>query len=300
MKKIFFVLIAFLGFYSCEEAFTTVLTVDPPEYVKRMAVHAFFDAKDTELKASVATTVGLLEDVDNLGRINDAVVELFVDGQKVGDMVNDGGVSSTTYNYFIVLPKPIGDYGNEVELRITHPDFDQVSAKEKFPAANLPLNLKFINNAGAIDGGEPAAGIEIEFQDNANQEDFYEIGVIGIEVFPSQDTNFYSIYSNSLDPAIVMGANYEDLLVNDITFDGSKYRLLVTFAKWSIDNNLPLGMKWNNVSKSQYLYSKSIGAFNNSRETAGPFAEPVSIYSNMENGLGILGLRRGTYFVVER
>ena len=300
MKKIFFVFIAFLGFYSCEEAFTTVLNVDPPEYVKRLAVHAFFDAKDTQLKASVATTVGLLEDASNLGKIDDALVEILVDGEKLGEMVNDGGISSTIYNYYLILSKPIGDYGEEVEIRITHPDFEQVSAKEKFPKANAPLNLKFINNAGAIDGGEPAAGIEIEFQDNAGEEDFYEIGVIGIEVFPSQDTNFYSIYSNSLDPAIVMGANYEDLLVNDLTFDGSKYRLLVTFAKWNISDNLPLGMKWNNISKSQYLYSKSIGAFNNARETAGPFAEPVSIYTNMENGLGILGLKRGTYFEVER
>ncbi len=300
MKKIFFVFIAFLGFYSCEDTFTTVLNVDPPEYVKRMAVHAFFDASDTELKVAVATTVGLLERANSLSKIDDAQVEIYVDGEKVGDMVNDSGFSNSPNNYFLVLPKPIGDYGEELEIKITHPDFDQVSAKDKFPKANIPLNLKFINNAGIIDGGDPAAGIEIEFQDNASLEEFYEIGVIGIEVFPSQDSNFYSIYSTSLDPAVEMGANSEDILVNDITFDGNKYRLLVTFAKWSIGETLPLGLRWNNVSKGQYLYSKSIGNFNNARETAGPFATPVSIYTNMENGLGVLGLRRGTYFNVER
>lgn len=296
MKKYIFIAVCVLvGFTSCENFFTTTLKVDPPEHEETLAVHAYVKEGDTVLFASVRTTVGLLENPNELTEVNDATVELFGGTEKIGTFVPEPDLNFQFYNYVLELDKPVEEYSRDLEIRVSHPNYPTASARDVMPEQNLPVEVEYLPNAGLDEEGDPAAGLEITINDPAGVENFYEMTLLAVSTF-GPDQNVYSIYVSSVNPSISAGAGYEELLVSDVTFDGTSPKFLVTFAKYE-EENQELVLRWNSITRSQYLYSKSIRAFSDTQNN-GPFAEPVSVFSNMENGLGVFGLRTTDYIEI--
>ena len=57
-------------------------------------------------------------------------------------------------------------------------------------------------------------------------------------------------------------------------------------------------MDWKCISKEQYQYSRSLISFFIAQDL-GAFSEPVAIFSNVDNGLGIFGLSNNQLYVIE-
>ena len=107
------------------------------------------------------------------------------------------------------------------------------------------------------------------------------------------DTSFGGVYSH---PAYIrttdhkFGSDYADkqsdkLLFNDLLFDGETATFKINLNELSYYSYLVMNLY--SCSEEYYLYNKS---YQTAIETTGdPFAQPVQVFSNINNGHGIFG-----------
>ena len=81
----------------------------------------------------------------------------------------------------------------------------------------------------------------------------------------------------------------DDALFSDILFNGETKQIEFTIFLGKIDEGedvlSSLKVELRNVSESYYYYYRSVDL--HQMNEGNPFAEPVQVYSNVENGLGI-------------
>ncbi len=292
-KNIFFYIAILLVASSCEDAFTTTLKVDPPPHTTQLVGHCYIDNEADIIAASVTKSFGLLEDIsEQEDLINDATVEIYESGtlKYTLDAIDPNDIFGNV-NFGIELNEPFSRTDNEYELRISHPDYETISAKQTMPlivpVTSVKKSGRFVNED--IDEG---FGVDIKFNDPGGVENYYEVQLIFVDTSSSQDYT-YPIYISSSDLNVSMGIDYNTLLISDNTFDGRSYTLTIgTYSEY--DN---MFVVWRSISKEMYLYSRSVGQQN--QIEGDPFAEPVSIFSNMENGLGLFGMRIEDRYPVE-
>jgi len=142
---------------------------------------------------------------------------------------------------------------------------------------------------GVIDFGERTDQAELTFTDPAGVDNYYEVAIFIIERF--EDEMYPSnVYTMTFDPNLKEGFG-DSFLLTDETFDGKEYKILLDYdSYWQDNQNIEVYAVFRTVTRDYYLYALS--AHNQeSAEDFGFFAEPVSIFSNIENGLGVFGMR---------
>ena len=281
---------------SCQDFFSTTIEIDPPEYTPQMVIHAYFNEGDSILIMRVNESKGLLESIDRNAKFNDANVELFEDGILIQtfDTIPQDISTSLRFNYIAISNGPIIKSGKEYELRVSHPDYPTLTAKERLPANSTINSSQLIVNENTGGGFEAENTVKVNFDNPLGEENYYEIGMVATDTF-MMDTFSYEAYSYTTDLNAQVGYDYDKVLLSDENFDGKNYILSVDTYN---SGNAGLTMIWKEFSKGLYLYSKSIREHLDS-QGFGFFVEPVSVYSNVENGLGIFGLFRTKIFPVE-
>ena len=94
---------------------------------------------------------------------------------------------------------------------------------------------------------------------------------------------------------------------NDILFNGQTKSLEISLPNednywneagyiWSY-RNIGLRFYLHNISQDYYYYRRSLELYNQSSDN--PFAQPVQVYSNIENGFGIFAGAQVNYFDIE-
>ncbi len=294
-KNILFLGIAILTLASCENFFATTLNVDPPPHTDQMVVHSYLNASDSAIYIGVGKSIALLENSNDLDQLNDASIEIYQGDQLLGAPQLRTNVEGNFYNYTLQLEDALSTYGDDFEIRVNHPSFTTATATQTLPTQVKPKELKYIDNAGLNEFGERTGGMDVVFDDPGGEKNFYEVSVIYIDT--SYGQNFPSIeYLTSFDPTVRDGANYGTLIFDDTNFNGKEYTLRVQFqGERPADFIL---VNWRTLSEDQYLYSRSVRSFYNAQDS-GPFGEPVSIYSNIENGLGIFGSANGKLYELD-
>lgn len=131
--------------------------------------------------------------------------------------------------------------------------------------------------------------------DDVEGDDYYDT-----ELYISYTTG--SIESGSLNRRIVkvsfreLGANLELLdeedtsrVFSDALFDGKRHTRTIEFDYWNkekiVSEHTDILLDVRHCSEAYYAYFTSIENQVNSKEN--PFSEPVPVYNNIENGLGI-------------
>ena len=281
MKNIFFILCTLLFLTSCEDFFSTTVKVDPPAHEDQMALHAYIGDTDSIIAISITKSIGVLEkEVRDAIYVDDATVELFKDGQLLFTF-DTLSSDERPLNYFKVLNESLGGLGSEFEIRATHPVLGTATAKQMMPNAVPMTSVKFEENAGVVDG-DRRDGVEIEFTDPAGEENFYEFSM-----YKLQSGNYVTDYpSETNDPLVQESIHYSTWLLSDETFDGKEYKLTLLEQYNDFDSLTFLVV--NNITEDWYNYAKSV---RNQLDTEdlGLFAEPVTISTNVEGGLGIFG-----------
>lgn len=156
--------------------------------------------------------------------------------------------------------------------------------------------------------------VKIKFQDNANVQNFYRLNAYKLSTYAA---NKYSLGGQNIDnysikyDDVVFGNNSQDgatvdfgsggsnnNLFSDELINGKEYVLSIKTTvqineylpgKEPVGENkqsaLDLVVDFQQLSKGCYLYYKTVNASN----PGDFFAEPVQIYNNIKDGLGILG-----------
>ena len=158
--------------------------------------------------------------------------------------------------------------------------------------------------------------LQIKVEDPAGQEDFYMIAVYKEGYYYEYDytveppvlidsTEYYEqmdIYTR--DPGVEEYMDYgQELIFKDDLFDGRQYTFNILLTNYINDyqdfpeGNFTYRTAVAKISRGYYLYKASYEyqVWN----TGNPFAQPVQVYTNVNNGYGILGGKNTVYITLD-
>jgi len=291
--KYYTVIFCLLGCMSCEDFFSTTLEIDPPVHEELLAIHAFGDTRSNELTVLVSDSHGILESPPLFeDRIDDAVVKLFLEEELIYELENSGGLGSN-----FIMGQGIHEFqkGNNYRLEVTAPGYPKATAYAKVPL-DIPIeSIAFEEDAGSDFDGESSSGVNIRFQDKAENEDYYEV-VCATKDFSPGGEFFRHLYTDSFDPITV----YADLnlMYSDETFNGKEKTIELLIDQTQNPDEIDLlYANWRIISKDHFLFNKSLVSFYDA--DGNPFASPVQIYSSFEEAIGIFSIVNDTMIKVQ-
>lgn len=168
--------------------------------------------------------------------------------------------------------------------------------------------------------------IQIRFQDNPDEKNYYQIdlrvkaywvdsnfleewGIEGEIEDKENGFTYYNSWANSIDTIIDSVAyfsdefelwftedelntnpslehvNYSHYILKDDLFNGQSFSIEKQGFSSTVDS-AELIVRFYKITEEIYLYYKSYQLYQETRDN--PFAEPVQLYSNLENGFGVL------------
>ncbi|WP_158860555.1 DUF4249 domain-containing protein [Lunatibacter salilacus] len=278
---------------SCEQ----FLEVELPGQEPRMALNALLDPSDT-LKVFLTRSKGVLED-------RDFNVEFdLVEGAEVYLKDPDGQIFPMGYinrsrpyepNAFYFLSGHEFREDQNYEIVAEHPQYPTISTEQKLPNR---IQIKSINvvNLGPRADSESEFEVTVKFEDPPGR-NFYEVSG---SVLAYDSAGMYYLQSQ-LNPEPVNPAYKKDYLMrnvivfDDILLNGSESEIVFRTSLWR-DYDKELTIKLSHVSESYYRYYDTADLQRSSR---GDFlSQPVLVYNNVTNGLGIFKARNTDQRVV--
>ena len=285
-------LLSILMIMSCDEDFfEQVVTVDIPEHTPALAVTANFQDSDETLAVYVSNSVGIL-DTNEPKIIENATVELLKDGTLLHVLEYAGagiyGKAGIT---------PLGNENATYRLNVSAPGFEATTATQQMPQPVNVSSVSFELDGTITPDGDRVNEIIIEIDDPSGIENYYSLYAY-FEIKDMNGTTYTNnVYMESFNPI----AEEDDgrLLVSDGSFDGQKYKLnLFTYDGYQESaDEVKLHVILYSLTKDKYFFEKSFNTYQNTNDN--PFAEPIVVHNNIENGHGIFTLLSKSSFVLQ-
>lgn len=287
-----------LSALSCEEFFEQEVVLPQPEFDKLLAIYNFISNEDDTLLIPVSRNFGILENnPDSAYSVLDAKVEWIEDGQ--APLVLPLNSAYTPATYFLQLNQAL-KAKTGYTIRISHPDYPTLSARQVMPGI-VPLDSAVYDPDGPINSeGRRQQQVRFSFKDPADEVNYYEFNLrttyldrfsIGFDPVTKKflyDTIYRKgdIYLHgATEPTAKPGP--QTFLVSDRAFNGRSVTLGINFGAWQTVDDIEAIMR--NISYENYLYKISRRKFDDARSD--PFVDPVILYSNVQNGIGVFGLQ---------
>lgn len=304
MKSIFCCLALLFVLSSCEQ----VIEPDLPEHTPRLVLHAFFTA-DGIWTAYVGRSSGILESRPLHERsVADASVELLA-----GDRVVEEMKFLEAARVYAFEDSTL-EAGETYSLQVSAPGFATIRATDAIPRPVPTSILSYRTDTSVRSGSETRRefSIELEIQDPPGEANYYQISMYQVStgrgawryegILSTKDSAI--IADNGADESPVEGESFsgEAPYFKDTLFDGRTHELELTYGGVSVlrediargeevaedgqePSNLKTYLQVLYISAAYYEYLKTARLHDYTRDN--PFAEPLSVYSNVENGYGI-------------
>lgn len=292
MKKYpIYILLTAILFASCDGALEQVVTLDIPEHESQIAINGHFAQDEFFLNLLVAQSRGIL-DTANYKSLQDAKVKLFHENNLLFDFEYNDEIDR--FYKENTSPLPEGNY----RLEISHPDYKSVMVTQEMPKAVPVVSVDYNKEGTLSPDGERVDELQIVIDDPASEDNFYSIQA---EIYYSYqgDTTVYSnrIYLDSNDP--IVSYSEDGPIFSDGTFNGRKQTLLFFnynyFGEEAEFKKIDIFVQ--TLTEDRFLYLRSLDAYYNA--DGNPFAEPVVVHNNVENGFGIFSLGNRNRFTFE-
>ena len=299
MKKLFLLLSISLVYISCEK----IIPFEGDVNVPKLVINSIFES-DSTFKVHVSSSRSVI-DTASFQNIEDAIVTIKDDNGNIIETLNhidNGFYSGQTY------PSQNKIY----TLKVNHPNYNNISASDSLPS---PIT---INNVDTLKVEDPINGdrlqISMNFDDPENTQNYYLIETYSVNeylVIKNSDTTEYELdttkqYMVLTDEVFQNGGSpwREQGLFNDLLFNGQNKTLELEIPYEDI-SEIGIGYEWSyktksarvylhNISKSYYYYRTSLELYQSA--SGNPFAQPVQVYSNIENGFGVFAGSQISYF----
>ena len=304
MKSIFCCLAFLFALSSCEQ----VIEPDLPEHTPRLVLHAFFTA-DGIWTAYVGRSSGILDSRPLHERsVADASVELLAGDRVIEEMK----FLDAARGY--VFEDSTLEAGETYSLQVSAPGFATIRATDAIPRPVPTSILSYRTNTSARSESEIRGefSIKLEIQDPPSEANYYQISVYQVstgrgawryeEILSTKDPSI--IADNGVDESPVEEGAFsgEALYFKDTLFDGRTHEIELTYdgvlvlredmaqeEEVAEDGQEPAKQKTYlqvlYISAAYYEYLKTARLHDYTRDN--PFAEPLSVYSNVEDGYGI-------------
>tara|TARA_B100001142_G_scaffold311908_1_gene346763 strand:- start:3196 stop:4137 length:942 start_codon:yes stop_codon:yes gene_type:complete len=301
MKNI--ILLILLGGFliiSCD--METVIDLDIPPHEPVLVLNGFLDT-DTNARVIVSHSVGAFSN-EVPSFINNADVMLYKDNQFVDSFLLD--TTNLVYaNYYSdyntgLLPMyyytsgHIPDKDAIYRVEVEHSDYNSVSSQTYIPGdiSLYNIDVDTISNSEDI-------GFTFSFDDNTSQQNYYRLKLYsscksdleeyekGYLVMMSNDPSFPSDFPQ--EGYTFIG---DEVLFTDDLFNGQSKTITldVAFEYYEFKNTDcdTIIIEFSTFSDDTYSYYNSLGDHSAKGELGIFGGEVIPVYSNVENGLGVL------------
>ncbi len=302
MKYIIYLTLLFsLCFVSCD--METVIDLEIPPHESVLVLNGILDT-DTNARVVVSHSVGAFSNgIPSF--INNANVLLYKEDSLIGsllpDMTNlvyveysdDNGNAGSLPMYYYksdYMPEKDSDYRVEVD----HSNYNLISAETYIPDDIILYNIDVDTTSN-----EENIGLTFTFNDNANQQNYYRLKLYGSckkndEKDDEWDRGYLVIKSN--DPSFPGDFNWDgytfigrQVLFSDDLFNGqAKTITLDVEGKFEYADCDTVIIEFSTFSDDTYSYYNSLGDHSEKEELGIFGGEVIPVYSNVENGLGVL------------
>lgn len=288
---------------SCsDDFFGQTVEIDPPPYTKQLSFHLHFTDQDSSVRLLMTRNYGILETVSGYEDyfVHGGNAELFKDGLK---WVTLQPLSpDSTFILVADLPEPLQS-GSTYEIRATHPDYPSVHATQVMSGDFTVDSVRLKRNAVSGEFGDKYDVVDVFLKDQPGVQNYYEVIIrrtfFNIVFDPTTGnldtlgTREEVVYPEDFsDPNVVFGFNGSGLL-SDQFFDGQPYKFQAQiYGTYGAE----LKVSIRNISEDYYRWSRSYQAKNEAEDN--PLVEPVSVFNNLNNGLGIFSVAREQVFKV--
>ena len=277
MKRVIYILglcfmIIVIG--ACE----LVVDIDVPFEGKQLTINSFF-SPDSIWSATVSRNRFILDD-DLFDRVSDAFVV-------VSDETGPVDTLEHTFNgHYRSNGKPLP--GKMYTISAFHPSNGTALGHSQVPP---PTQIVDAGHENIMVENQQRTNFNVTFLDDPAATNYYEVFVlVGSEsinpVTKELYKYFYPIHLETNDPVLANSniRSGERFLLKDVFYGGSEINLSF-HTQWWIDHVAAIHIIVRSVTEEYYKYMTTT---NLQGETSGnPFAQPVNVYGNIENGFGI-------------
>lgn len=297
-KNYFLVLLITISLASCDDYLTKVIEYDDIGYVKQLVLNSKIDANSSEILISLSENINFSQvNTSNVILINGANITLDINGDVyTGEPFVD--TSNDFYNYKVTLNNPALET-KTISINASHPDFTDVSAEVFLGKKSEILELKYFPEAKiGSEYGYPIKfdEVKVTILDNGETENYYKFRVGTLNSNNMEFSNSYYATSEDIDAVnldYLDGVMYEDNL-----FQGKEKSFSLLFQNYYSDDD-PIYVEYSHISKADYLFNQSLLSYYNSSDF-GFFAEPVTVFSNVNQGLGIVQISEKSLHLVSQ
>ncbi len=278
MRNILVLLLIPLPFVSCEKDMDTKVVVSP-----KLCFNCILNP-DSVIRGSLSLSQSISEN-NTFQKVSNAIIELKKDGQVVGIIPNTGD------GVYILNIKP--NSGSFYEIIIKTEGFQSLHASTIVPlkpSVNYQLDNPILHNPNTY-SSYYTYRISKNINDSPGTNRYWHYR---LRQSPSKIWRFVGVFYDVNSPIIdnfnrvtdatdELGFHYESYIrINDSGMDGG----ILSFYSTSYQNEINLFMD-TDEHYDKYMKSTIKQRINDSDNLL--FNEPVQIYSNIENGLGIFG-----------
>lgn len=309
--RITFALVALIALVSCEKEIEFNGEITEPLVV----VNSFL-VPDSTIRVSLTKSRFFLDSKTQFDKIDDATVRIVINNDQQ-ETLQFAGKGNYTGNY---QPRP----GDSVAIVVRVPGYtEEIRSSAVIPAVSNIISVDTLSKrlVKRIPGqynddtvfvwiNEYEMEMGIKIKDPSQIKNFYRLSVIYNELFlndPNHFTNRHFLYFNlqgistessggGLISIIDAEQQKEFHVFNDELFDGKEIVIRFKMNLYLIDypsgeNPTPTEISYHvnlqSISQPVYLYLKTNEAMDDVISEL--FSEPVQIYTNIENGIGIFG-----------
>ena len=286
----------------------TVIDLDIPSHEPVLVLNGLLDT-DTDVQVVVSHSVGAFSNAIP-SFINNANVLLYKNDQFIDsllpDLTNliyvnyDDDYNADSLAMYYYKSDYIPEKNTTYKVKVTHSDYTPISAETYLPDdidVNI-INIDTITN-------ENKTGVEFDFYDDINQENFYRLKLYtscekkegyrwrGHGIIMANDPSF-----GEADAFEGLFSGYSfvgrEVVFNDNLFNGQQKKILLDVKIGKYDEDLGFSecdtiiIEFSTFSDDTYSYYNSLGDHSEKGELGLFGGEVIPVYSNVENGLGVL------------
>ena len=278
MKNLIVIFCLSIILSSCEKIIPFTGEISEPKLV----VNSLFES-DKPWKVHVSHSLSVIDNGE-LGNVEDAIVIIKDSSNNVVDSLlheSEGFYRGSNY--------PLT--GQDYRIEVSHYDYTDVYSVDRLPS---PINIISVDTITNIIDGDEQFDMTINFEDPGDARNYYRISVhLGIwEVNWATGDSILFEYQLPIilkDPVFNNETNSaDDGLFTDLLFDGQTKELNIALElEEKIDYIDKLEVWLYNITRATYNYNISYNIYESA--SGNPFAQPVQVYSNINNGFGIFG-----------
>ncbi|MBT7620524.1 MAG: DUF4249 domain-containing protein [Flavobacteriales bacterium] len=304
MKKIILSILICSLLFSCEDM-ETVVTIDIPPHESVLLLNSIIDT-DTEIRVLVSHSVGAFEPTIP-SCISNAEVLLFENNQFLDtlsiDLINtdtmmfynEYGEMELLMNYYTsdIFPNS----GSTYSVKVNHPSYESITASTYIPEDIIVYNIQ-------IDTVTNPEKIGFSFNDNGIQENYYRLKLFSscMKTWIDDGDTVEHGYSGRMimmsnDPSFPSDIPFEgytftdnEVVFTDDLFNGQEKNISIDVESkgYRYSDCDTVTIQFSTFSDDTYSYYNSLGEHSDKGELGLFGGEVIPVYSNVENGLGVI------------